>query len=37
MVQFAKIQVENQIGVEKSQKMMNTYMKHYILIIYKYK
>ena len=36
-LQFAKIRVVNQIGVEKSQIMMNTGMKHCKCIIYEYK
>ncbi len=36
-LQFAMFHVENQIGVEKSQIMMNTYMKHLNSIIYEYK
>ena len=33
-LQNAYISVENQIGVENTEKLMITYMKHYILIIY---
>jgi uncharacterized protein YoaH (UPF0181 family) len=36
-LQFAMFHVENQIGVEKSQIMMNTGMKHCKCIIYEYK
>jgi uncharacterized protein YoaH (UPF0181 family) len=36
-LQFAYFHVENQIGVEKSQLLMNTGMKHCKCIIYEYK